>query len=159
MPEPINQPPAPLPPAATTAPSVPPPSPEPQTPPASPSIPSKLSFLKQLKFPRLHFKLPPRLLALLPKLVVLVLFIVVIIVVLPYLLKLNLFQSVVAPTPAPSAAPLSTPTTELPSPYADDQEVLDFEQALSALESKLKIVNFREDTLHLPNLDWDVSFK
>lgn len=152
MPEPITKPPAPLSHTPPPAPSAPPLPSGPQTPLVPPPSPSKFASLKQ-------FKLPPRLLALLPKLVIILVIVIVLVIAIPYLRKLKLFQTTIAPTSAPSASPLSTPTTELPSPYANDQEVLDVEHRLEALEAKLKIVNFREDTLHLPTLDWEVSFK
>ncbi len=66
------------------------------------------------------------------------------------------------PTPSPVAVtPTATsdPNAILnPSRYATDPGVVAIEEAVNKLESDLKSVDFREEELRIPLLDWDISF-
>ncbi len=67
--------------------------------------------------------------------------------------------STILPTPSP--IPTSTPIGEvkIPSPYATDPEVVDLDTSLEEFDVKLRSTDLKEDTLRIPNLDWDVNFK
>lgn len=66
------------------------------------------------------------------------------------------------PTPSPVAVtPTATPDPNAilnPSRYATDPGVLSIEESVNKLESDLKSVDFREEELRIPLLDWDVTF-
>lgn len=66
------------------------------------------------------------------------------------------------PTPSPVAVtPTATPDPNAilnPSRYATDPGVLAIEEEVNKLESALKSVDFREEELRIPLLDWDVTF-
>lgn len=61
-------------------------------------------------------------------------------------------------TPAPSATPSPTPVVEIPSRYADDEDVAEIKRQMEELDRDLNEANFRDETLRVPNLDWNVSF-
>lgn len=58
----------------------------------------------------------------------------------------------ISPTPTPTQAPVITST------YADDEEVKAIIESVNELENKLNSTNLREDTLRVPNVDWDIKF-
>lgn len=63
--------------------------------------------------------------------------------------------------PSPSPIPATTPVGEVttPSVYATDAEVLDIEKKLGEFDQSLGRTDLHEDTLRVPNLDWDINFK
>lgn len=63
--------------------------------------------------------------------------------------------------PTPSAIPNTTPVAEVttPSVYATDAEVLDIEAKLREFDQKVGSSDLHEDTLRVPNLDWEANFK
>ena len=67
----------------------------------------------------------------------------------------------VVPTAIPSQTPSPTPQATIgrPSPYSDDPEIAGIKEELDALDSLLNQATFREDTLRVPQLDWDVNFE
>jgi len=71
---------------------------------------------------------------------------------------LNYFKKSSAPTPTPTPTPTPEAVVSNPSPYASDEVVLSLEDRINRLEEEMKIVNFRDDALRLPVLDWDIKF-
>jgi len=63
------------------------------------------------------------------------------------------------PLPTPSPTPGPTPEVEVPSEYADDDDVKAIQERMTELEKNLNEKSFRDDTLRIPSLDWDVSFQ
>lgn len=63
--------------------------------------------------------------------------------------------------PSPSPIPTLEPIGDVfePSPYANDPEVLDLENKINDFDGKLGSTDLREDSLRVPNLDWDINFK
>lgn len=70
------------------------------------------------------------------------------------------FMQTSKPQPSPTPPPTETPSgvQEEPSFYANDEEVLAIEEKVKEIEIKLEEVDFRDDTLRVPSLDWNVSF-
>lgn len=62
------------------------------------------------------------------------------------------------PTSSPSPTPSETPIVEIPSQYADDEDVLRIKSALQELDKNLNEAVFRDDRLRVPSLDWEVEF-
>jgi len=60
--------------------------------------------------------------------------------------------------PVSSPTPVSQGINYVPSPYADDEKVLDIELRVMNLENELELVDFREETLQPPVLDWNIDF-
>jgi hypothetical protein len=94
----------------------------------------------------------------LPRVLVIAIFLIVLSLAVPRVLKMI---KTVRPTPTPAPTEAPSPTSEIlsPSVYANDEEVLAIEKSIQDLEGQLQIVNFREDTLMIPSVDWDVNFK
>jgi len=128
--------------------------PSPASPETPAPVPAPPPLKRKFRFPRI---LSPKVRTFLSPFVI-----IVIVIILVGFVAINMYNLLlpkeVSPTPTPSPAPTATPIPYQPSPYADDEEVLAIETQLEALESQLEIINFRLDTLHLPTLDWDVSF-
>lgn len=61
-------------------------------------------------------------------------------------------------SPQASATPISQGKNYIPSPYAGDEKVLEIEDRVLQLESELELIDFREETLRPPSLDWNVEF-
>lgn len=59
----------------------------------------------------------------------------------------------------PSPSPTATPVVEVPSQYADDEDVKRIQEKLRALDKDLNEAQFRDDLLRIPTLDWKVKFK
>lgn len=68
-------------------------------------------------------------------------------------------KNLILPTnsPIPTSAPVGD--VSIPSPYANDPEVLDLEKRLTDYETNLGNAKLNEDTLRPPSLDWNVNFK
>lgn len=63
-------------------------------------------------------------------------------------------------SPTPEPTPTSTPVTNFPpSKYANDPEVLQIEEQLKKLESGLNSIEFGDNTLHPPLLEWEIQFE
>jgi len=92
-----------------------------------------------------------------PRIAVLVISITLIIAVLPFISGL-INNFIPKPTPTPTPAPTQEPSAFRPSPYAYDEVILAIEKKIAELEQELKTIEFREDALQLPNLDWSVQF-
>lgn len=65
----------------------------------------------------------------------------------------------ILPNPTPSPAETEAPVEELPSQYADDEDVFELKSNLMELDQQLNDASFRDETLRIPSLDWNVSFK
>lgn len=62
-------------------------------------------------------------------------------------------------SPTPEPTPTAVPVVNYPpSKYANDPEVLQIEDQLELLENGLNAVEFTNDTLRPPLLDWEISF-
>jgi hypothetical protein len=62
-------------------------------------------------------------------------------------------------TPTPEPTPTATPISNFPpSKYASDPEVLQIDSEIERLEQGLNSIQFTDDTLHPPLLDWDITF-
>lgn len=64
---------------------------------------------------------------------------------------------VLLPTPVPTISPVGE--VFVPSPYANDPDIIVIEESIKAFETKLNETKLREDTLSVPRLDWKVDFK
>lgn len=62
-------------------------------------------------------------------------------------------------TSTPSPVPTEEPTQDIPSQYADDEDVLELKNRMEELDRELNDSSFRDETLRIPNLDWNVSFE
>lgn len=60
-------------------------------------------------------------------------------------------------TPSTST-PTPTSQSEVPSQYADDEDVARIKEQIDELNEDLNNANFRIDELRIPNLEWNVSF-
>ncbi len=139
-----------------------PPAPPPMAPYPSevepPSVPPKSTLLTNVKLKLTSFgDLTPKIKIFLPRIIIVAIIIVLLITLAPYGIKM-LKTKKPAPTPVPTTAPSPTPEISNPSPYANDDEVLAIEKKIEEVEKELQIVNFREDTLRIPSLDWDIKF-
>lgn len=79
------------------------------------------------------------------------------------LVVVTLMKGSPIPLPISVASPTPISTTKPdqilnPSVYADDEDTLLIKSDLEKLESDLQNVNFREDTLRIPTLDWNINF-
>jgi hypothetical protein len=103
---------------------------------------------------------------LLPKLVKILL---IIFVIIGALFFINLFapraiqilqnNNPLAGTPTPEPSPTATPVANNPpSRYASDPDVQEIDAQLKKLEDGLNAIEFTDDTLHPPLLNWDISF-
>jgi tetrahydromethanopterin S-methyltransferase subunit G len=94
------------------------------------------------------------------KLIGIVVAVVVLLIVLMIVMKvLTGSGSGILPSNTPSPSPTATPVTEVPSQYADDQDVAEIKERMEALDKELNSASFRDDRLRVPSLDWDVSFE
>lgn len=85
-------------------------------------------------------------------------FIVTLLVVLSVIKSVGGGVDIALPIPSESSTPSPEPSSS-PSPYQDDDGVKMIEEEISAYEQKLNESTFRDDTLRIPALDWQVSFK
>lgn len=107
------------------------------------------------------FKLPQISSTLVKKVAIIGAIILVLLVVLFVVVRMIPRGSIgIIPTAIPSMTPTPLPTiTEgRPSPYFNDQEISSIKEELGTLDSLLNQATFREDTLRVPQLDWNVSF-
>lgn len=94
------------------------------------------------------------------KLILITVVIVVILIILGLVMSMvNKNGGVILPTPTPSVTPTSTPTAEVPSQYADDEDVAQIKSQMEELNKTLNESSFRDETLRIPTLDWNVSFE
>lgn len=122
--------------------------------PVVPSEPAKKKFIPKLKF--IKFNLSPNLKK----------FLIAVFGLLGFLLLLTIIASIfqnmnkgkTVEQPLATASPTPEETTFIPSPYADDEEVLSIEDKVMKLEGELELVDFRDETLLPPSLDWQVEF-
>lgn len=63
------------------------------------------------------------------------------------------------PLPTQEPTPVVSVEPEAPSPYANDEEVSEIRKNIENLNMKLNESSFRDETLRVPNLDWNVTFK
>jgi len=130
--------------------------PQPETQPPQPQLTQRLAKLNPFK----GLKLPPvpaiKKFAVI--LVIVLLILLILAVVLPVLLRMINTQT--RPTPvqsSPTPSPLSN-IPSVPSPYADDEEIAALQKSLEEFEAGLEGINFREETLRPPSLDWNITF-
>lgn len=131
--------------------------PEQVAPVVSPQAPIKTSKLKELfnklKTRTSSFKVSK-------KVVVGVVVAVSVILILSLVLALmNRNGGSFIPTPTASPSPSPTPQVEVPSEYADDDDVKAIQERMLQLEKSLNEKSFRDETLRIPSLDWDVTFQ
>lgn len=62
------------------------------------------------------------------------------------------------PLPSASPSPTATPIVEVPSQYADDEDVKRIEENMKNLDKELNEAAFRDERLRIPTLDWEVEF-
>lgn len=97
-----------------------------------------------------------------PKKVILIAILVIILLVVLALIASMISRNGGGPinqTPSSSTTPSPTPLTEVPSQYADDEDVVQIKAQMEELNKNLNDGSFRDETLRVPNLDWNVSFK
>jgi|GEM_PF-7030807 len=70
------------------------------------------------------------------------------------MIRTNNLESTSSPLPTAS----TQPEIKNPSPYYNDEEILEIEDRIQKIEKELDIVNFREETLRIPSLDWKINF-
>ncbi len=70
------------------------------------------------------------------------------------MIRTNNLESTSSPLPTAS----TQPEIKNPSPYYNDEEILEIEDRIQKIEKELDIVNFREETLRIPSLDWEINF-
>ncbi len=61
-------------------------------------------------------------------------------------------------TPSPLPTVPIQPEIKNLSPYSKDEEILKIKERIQKMEKELDIVNFREETLRIPSLDWEIKF-
>lgn len=93
------------------------------------------------------------------KLIIMLLVIVILLIVLSVVLAVSKNKRPTpTATPTPATSPTPTPVADLPSQYADDPDVADIKARMDALDRSLDEASFRDDTLRVPTLDFDVKF-
>jgi hypothetical protein len=70
----------------------------------------------------------------------------------------NSTGSNVFPLGPPTSSPTPNPEVEVPSQYADDEDVKKIEEDMKNLTRDLNEARFRDDRLRVPALDWDITF-
>ncbi|RJR28911.1 hypothetical protein C4564_03730 [Candidatus Microgenomates bacterium] len=85
-------------------------------------------------------------------------FIIILLVVVSVIKGIGGRVNILPPIPSESPTPSPEPSSS-PSPYQDDEGVKMIEEEISAYEQQLNQSTFRDDTLRIPALDWQVSFK
>ncbi len=114
---------------------------------------------KRFNFPKINFSLNSKITNLIIKVCVIVLISGLVLLIIYYV-----YQNFMT-TPAPSMEPTPTPSPTnaeevlVPSLYAEDEEVLAIEENINLIESKLQEINFRDDKLRVPSLDWNINFE
>ena len=89
--------------------------------------------------------------------VVVIVLLFVLMIVMSFLRTGNV-NPLVEPTPTASASASPGPVIGRPSPYANDPEIAELEEQLKELEQLMNSATFREDTLRVPALDWEIDF-
>ena len=100
--------------------------------------------------------------AVLKKVLIVAVILVILLVVLSLVVRMIPKGSgTVTPSTIPSEIPSPTPQATIgrPSPYSNDPEIAGIKEELDSLDSLLNQATFREDTLRIPQLDWDVNFE
>lgn len=93
------------------------------------------------------------------KLIIVLVVFVVLLVLLSVVVKTVGNKRPDAPSsPTPTMSPTPTPVSELPSQYADDADVASIKTKMEELDRDLDAAVFRDDTLRVPRLDFDVDF-
>ncbi len=69
--------------------------------------------------------------------------------------KKDKFSVILSPSPSPTP----TPSIDLPSQYADDEDIRKIKEAIESLNQKINESDFRNDKLRIPTLDWEVKFR
>ncbi|OGM32932.1 hypothetical protein A2803_05050 [Candidatus Woesebacteria bacterium RIFCSPHIGHO2_01_FULL_44_21] len=94
------------------------------------------------------------------KIIIAVAALVVILIILMIAMKLFGGKGTgVFPIASPSPSPRPTPEVEVPSQYADDEDVRKIQENMEALDKELNEAEFRDDRLRIPTLDWEVEFE
>lgn len=106
---------------------------------------------------RLRFSISPRLRKLIAIILGFLLFLLLLSTTLPLAQKYMQGEKK-EQAPQVSPTPASQETSFVPSPYANDEKVLELEEKVLQLEAELELIDFREETLQPPNLDWNVEF-
>ncbi len=93
------------------------------------------------------------------KLIILVSAVVIVMVAITVLLRLvSTRGGAIFPVATPSPSSTPTPIVEVPSQYADDEDVKRIEENMQKLDKELNEAQFRDDRLRIPTLDWEVEF-
>ena len=69
--------------------------------------------------------------------------------------KKDKFSVILSPSPSPTP----TPSIDLPSQYADDEDIRKIKEAIEILNQKINEPDFKNEKLRIPTLDWEVKFR
>jgi len=114
---------------------------------------------KRFNFPKFNFSFNSGIKNLIIKVAITVLIVILAFLIIYYVYQNFMTETTPPIKPTPTPFPTHVEDTKEPSLYAEDEEVLAIEEKIKSIELKLQEINFRDDRLRVPSLDWDINFE